>query len=217
MDVEGADFEVFRWVLDNGRNRGGQVEKYQVWRRSAFIRACLDILNLGQENLFRDMWVIRPKVDKEAVAMIFRNVLLLRENIDLGYVFGSLEATGTWPAAGEDFFLATKELQKESLHHLQSKLQAWNVTDDLEDLDQWRASQVLCTWDRLRFWKTTSVPKVPSPPRPSSPPSDDGRWDRIASPGDETLSQAIVALAGQGDELGEGTLSCSPVVALVPR
>lgn len=43
------------------------------------------------------LWVAWPGVNTTQVLVSFRHVLLLRENIDLDYIFGSLEATGVWP------------------------------------------------------------------------------------------------------------------------
>ena len=112
------------------------------------MRACLDTMALQQEDILCQMWVTRKDVDKEGVVHIFCKALWFRENIDLGYCLGSPEAIGTWPAAGEELYKAARELLKESNHHLQGKLQVWNVTQELEDLDSWRASQVLCTIDQ---------------------------------------------------------------------
>ena len=153
MDIKGESFATFRVVLDTGENHGGLGESFCAWRRDVFIRACLDIVALGKEDLLRDMWVTRPGVDEQSVADAFRNILLYRENIDLGYIFGAVEATGVWPAAGVGLFVAAKDLLEDSLHHLHGKLQKWNVSEDLVDLDTLRASQVLCTIDQIRVFQ----------------------------------------------------------------
>lgn len=165
LDVEGEDFKILRTVLDCAEDQGGQVESFTAWRRSTFIRACCDTLSLEKEACLRDMWVNREGVDKDGTVASFRNTLLLRENIDLGYVFGSLEATGVWPRGGDELFDAAKVLRRESISACHAKLSKWSVTQDLGDLDDFRASQVLCTFDRSRFSGETES----SPSRFSAP------------------------------------------------
>ena len=147
LDLEGTAFRDFRRVLDNGGEQGDQVAKFIQWRRRTFVKACRDMVATQQEHILRDMWVDRAGVDREAVLTAFRHVLLLRENIELGYCFGSLEALGVWPRAGDDFFRAARGLHRESVSACITKIAAWNVDDNLEELDDFRASQVLCTFD----------------------------------------------------------------------
>ena len=230
IDLQGEDFETFRCVLDQGDDVDGlQVKKFTTWSRDSFVRACLDTVALQQEDILRQMWVPREKVDKEGLVLVFRKGLLFRENIDLEYSLGSLEATGTWPAAGGQFYRAARELLKESKHHLHAKLQVWNITQDLEDLDQFRVSQVLCTIDQERvfgggnheFWKGLERMKSAD---------DDGAWTSVnggtaggeGSPWDQ-LQSAIDLGAASGSEqdcerrvidFGVESISCSPVVEL---
>ena len=149
MDMHGDEFETFREVLDLGDDKGGQVESFQHWRRGTFIRACLDIVEQGKEQILREMWVTNPGVDREKVADDFRSMLLLRENIDLEYALGSLEATGQWPAAGETLYDASKEMLVDSMRHMHAKMLDWSITVDLEniDLDFIRPSQVMSAFD----------------------------------------------------------------------
>ncbi|KAG0573280.1 hypothetical protein KC19_VG164600 [Ceratodon purpureus] len=152
MDISGDDFEDFRMVLDEGDNRGGQVGLFVHWRRNTFIRACLDMVNLDQLDVLRDMWVAKEGgVDTEAVTRAFRSILLLRENMDLEYCFGSLECTGIGARGGEEFFQASKKLLVESQYSCKAKITAWNLNDDLEDLDDFRASQVLCRFEAAHY------------------------------------------------------------------
>ncbi|KAG0569467.1 hypothetical protein KC19_6G092600 [Ceratodon purpureus] len=215
MDTQSDTFETFRLVLDDCVDRGGEVAQYHCWGRDTFVKACLDMLALDKKSLLRDMWVTREGVDFEAVSNAFRIVLLYRENLDLGYIFGSLEATGTWPAAGHGLFRAAKELLQDSLHHLHGKLQVWNVTDDLEDLDEWKASQVLCTIDQERIFGLTHQP---APSNQQEEPSRSDRsdpWDFSISPRDPVKKHCVgVAEPDAAPVLEEEAASCDPVVQL---
>ncbi|KAG0595178.1 hypothetical protein M758_UG146300 [Ceratodon purpureus] len=158
-DIEGEDFQIFCQVLDCRDNQGGQVEKFTSWRRKCFVRACCDTLRQEKENILQRMRVCREWLDEEGTTAIFRNILLLRENIDLGYVFRSLEATRVWPRGRNELFEALKVLLRESVSACHTKLSYCTVIDDLEDLDDFRASQVLCTFDASRFsGQTESLP-----------------------------------------------------------
>ena len=147
LDMTGSSFQDFRTVLDSGGERGDQVAKYITWRRRTFVKACRDMVATQQEHVLRDMWVDRPRIEYEAVLTSFRHVLLLRENIELGYCLGSVEALGMWPDTGEAFFRAARALRQQSVAACITKIAAWNVDEDLEELDDFRASQVLCTFD----------------------------------------------------------------------
>ena len=203
LDTLGEDFADFRVVLDSGNNTGEQVEKYTAWRTNTFIRACVDMVALDQAGVMRDMWLHREGVDREAVCRSFRTVLLLRENIDLEYCLGSLECIGVWPKAGEDFFESAKAMRRESLTICKSKISAWNLKDNLEDLDDFRASQVLCTFDQAKFegaWAALS------PQEEGSHGSDKEGWNDVASQGEGD------GVSGVGEELESATTSISPVV-----
>ena len=176
------------------------------------------------------MWVAREKVDKVAVVHVFRKVLLFRENIDLGYCFGSVESTGVWPAAAGRLFDAAKELLKESDHHLHTKLQVWNVTKELEDLDEFRTSQILCTMDRSRWTSGEAQQLMWKDLERCLPVEEDGGWSTTqrdmaaidSSPWDLLQTACdLGAMSGseQGTEEREPDLeavnvSCSAVVAL---
>lgn len=216
MDIRGESFETFRRVLDQCVDQKGEVAQYNVWRRDTFLRACLDTVELEQKCLLRDMWVERVGVDKEKVANAFRKVLLYRENLDLGYIFGSLEATGVWPdgSAGDSLFKAAVKLHLDSKAALHGKLQVWNVTVDLEDLDAFKACEILCTIDQLRVHNALEVPQVTT--SADTPPlTGDDPWD---------LNFNSQALSTQplGDEREEAPVqvppetskSCEPVVVL---
>ena len=148
------------------------------------------------------MWVQRPGVEKAKVANAFRVYLLYRENLDLGYIFGSLEATGIWPAAGDALFKAAKQLHSDSLHHLHGKLQVWNITDDLEDLDTFRPSQILCTADQLRG----STEKDQS---------GDDPWDLDFNTPGTAVQQSEEKVEEAREEVPDpDSQSCTPVVTL---
>ncbi|KAG0625061.1 hypothetical protein M758_2G024800 [Ceratodon purpureus] len=215
MDIESVSFETFRLVLDDCIDRRGEVAQYHCWGRDTFVRACLDMLALDKKSLLRDMWVTRDGVDFEAVSNAFRTVLLYRENLDLGYIFGSLEATGIWPAAGHGLFRAAKELLQDSLHHLHGKLQVWNVTDDLEDLDEWKASQVLCTIDQLRIFGQAHVAAPSIQPEESSRSDRSDPWDFSLSPRESLKKHGVDEpnpVVAPGLEVDAA--SCDPVVEL---
>lgn len=67
---------------------------FRTWRKGNIIRGCLDMIEIGKIDDLRLMWVARLGVDTYQVNVSFRHVLLLRENIDTGYYFGSIEAIG---------------------------------------------------------------------------------------------------------------------------
>ncbi|KAG0600520.1 hypothetical protein M758_11G040600 [Ceratodon purpureus] len=198
MSVDCADFEDFRVVVDKGNDRGGQVAKFTAWRRNTFVRACLDMVRLGQVQVLRDMWVAKDEVvDREAVTASFRKVLLLRENLDLEYCLGSLESTGFWPRGGDEFFKAAKNLLNESMHECRSSISAWNLTADLEDLDDFRASQVLCTFDVARFAAKEDSEAVQAVAlEENADVEEGGHW-------------------GQVEDEDPAPLSCSPVVQFI--
>ena len=70
---------------------------FHTWRKSNIIWGCLDMIEIGKIDNLRLMWVARFGVDTYHVNVSFRRVLLLKENIDTGYYFGSIEAIGIWP------------------------------------------------------------------------------------------------------------------------
>ena len=204
MKISGLDFEDFRMVLDVGDNRGGQVGRFTTWRRNTFVRACVDMINLDQLDVLRDMWVSKAQgTDCDAVCKAFRSVLLLRENLDLEYIFGSLECTGIWPRGGEQLFQAARNLLQESQYSLSAKITAWNLTDDLEDLDDFRASQVLCTFDQQRL----------SGEGAAGSPKEGAEEDVLAGEeGPDTGDTEEGAHWGQVEDQEPAPLSWSPIV-----
>ena len=212
LDTGGEDFEKFREVLDCGDNIGDQVENFRAWRRNCFIRACCDSLRREESHILRDLWVKGEGVDREGCASVFTSVLLLRENIDLGYVFGSIEATGLWPRGGDAFFDAAKVLRRESVSACYTKLAYWNVKDGLEDLDDIRASQVLCTFDASRFSGETSG----SPSRFSAEGGSPLRMGLLTDGQAEQETTSALGGGGWGQvEDGEPeAVSVSPVVVM---
>ena len=214
MDIQGDSFEVFREVLDVGDDLGGQVESYQQWRRSTFIRACMDVLDQGKEEILRDMWVTKAGVDQEKVADRFRQLLLLRENIDLEYAWGSLEATGQWPAAGETLYDAAKEMLVDSMRHMNAKLSDWNIMVDCDDIDYFRPSQVISTFDLPTIEPGVETDSIFSRmERSQSRERNAGlEWDNAPDVGQ--VEDVEPSVPGQ-EEDGQPSVPCrSPVVSL---
>ena len=56
---------------------------FNAWRKDSILRGCLDMIVIGKVDDLRVMWVARPGVDIGQACVLFRRVLLLRENIDL--------------------------------------------------------------------------------------------------------------------------------------
>ena len=98
------------------------MDVFKAWRRDSIIRACIDIIAIGKLDDLHLMWVARPEADLDRACVSFRRVLLLKENIDLGYYFGSIEAIGVWIALGASMFEAALTLSTMSVSACKDRL-----------------------------------------------------------------------------------------------
>ena len=141
LDTLSEEFKNFRGVVDSSvkyRDIVTIMHAFNAWRRDNILRGCLDMIAIGKVDDLRVIWVARPRVDIGHACVLFRHVLFLRENIDLQYSFGSIEAIGVWPAPGAS---------TASVSACEDMLNSWTEAGDFNDLDNLRAFQVRCMFD----------------------------------------------------------------------
>ena len=97
MDTTSYDFSTFRSLLDSSIDLNDLLNSFLVWRRTSYMQACCDLLHLNMEDELRLQWVTEDRA-VQPDSELLRQALLVRENTSLGYVLGSVEALGMWPA-----------------------------------------------------------------------------------------------------------------------
>ena len=117
LDTLSEEFKNFRGVVDSDakyRDIVAMMDAFNAWRRESIVWGCLDMTAIGKVDDLRVMWVARPGVDIGQACVSFQPLLLFRENIDLQYTFGSIEAIGVWPTPGANMFEAALAMRTAS-------------------------------------------------------------------------------------------------------
>ena len=97
MDTTSYDFSTFCSILDLGTDFSDLVDSFLSWRRASYMQACCDLLHSNIEDELRLQWMTEDGAVQQDSELL-PQALFVRENTSLGYVLGSVEALGMWPA-----------------------------------------------------------------------------------------------------------------------
>ena len=97
LDTMLCAFSTFCTLLDSGTDFSELVESFLFWQRASYMQACYVLLHSNMEDELRLQWVTADGAVQQDSEPL-RQALLVEENTSLGYVLGSVEALGRWPA-----------------------------------------------------------------------------------------------------------------------
>lgn len=153
LDRTSRQFASFEEALRTGEHLGDHFREALDWARFCFFRSCLNMLSIGREDHLRAMWVEVPTEVRDTALESFQEVMLLLENIDIGWVLGSVDCLGEWPEEAAEALDAAKRLRQGSISRCHARLTKWaedadcglQGTDSLDDF----GNDPLCTMDHL--------------------------------------------------------------------
>jgi hypothetical protein len=95
-----------------------------------FFQACHDMVVSGKRDHLSVLWTSGPGVSREEVARQLRVVLLVRENAELRWVWGSVDCTGKVPGNMSDVVETLKAFHDTSMASCTKLLDPWRGAED---------------------------------------------------------------------------------------